>query len=261
MRAALALVAHTWAAWFQYRGFFFLLAFGWMTQPLIFLFVWSSAAAFGAIGGYARGDFVAYYLVLIVVNQLTFAQTNWTVGDLIRDGTMNTILLRPIAPIVDTVAAETAGKVVFLSFAVPVAGLLLLVLSPADVRLPGDPILFVITLLAAWALRFLWGYWLALTAFWSTRSNALVLMQDALVFVFAGQVAPTALLPGGLRTAAEWLPFRYMLGFPVEVLLGRVPEGAPARGLILQIAWLTVAGVLAYSFWRLGVRRHAAVGG
>lgn len=261
MRAALALVAHSWAAWFQYRGFFFLLAFGWMTQPLIFLFVWSNAAAFGAIGGYARGDFVAYYLVLIVVNQLTLAQTNWTVGDLIRDGTMNTILLRPIAPIVDTVAAEIAGKIVFLSFAVPVAGLLLLVLSPADVRLPGDPVLFAITLLAAWALRFLWGYWLALTAFWSTRSNALVLMQDALVFVLAGQVAPTDLLPGGLRTVAEWLPFRYMLGFPIEVLLGRVHEGALTRGLILQIAWLSAAGGLAYSFWRLGVRRHAAVGG
>ena len=261
MRAALALVAHTWTTWFQYKGFFFLLAFGWMTQPLIFLFVWSNGAAFGAIGGYARGDFVAYYLVLIVVNQLTFAQTNWTVGDLIRDGTMNTILLRPIAPIVDTVAAEIAGRVVFLAFAVPVAGLLLIVLSPAEVRLPGSPILFVITLLAAWALRFLWGYWLALTAFWSTRSNALVLMQDALVFVFAGQVAPTDLLPGGLRTVAEWLPFRYMLGFPIEVLLGRVHEGALTRGLILQIAWLTVAGGLAYSFWRLGVRRHAAVGG
>lgn len=261
MRAALALVAHTWAAWFQYRGFFFLLAFGWMTQPLIFLFVWSNAAAFGAIGGYARGDFVAYYLVLIVVNQLTFAQTNWTVGDLIRDGTMNTILLRPIAPVVDTVAAEVAGKVVFLSFAVPVAGLLLLVLSPADVRWTGDPILFVIMLPAAWALRFLWGYWLALTAFWSTRSNALVLMQDALVFVFAGQLAPTDLLPGGLRTVAEWLPFRYMLGFPIEVLLDRVHEGALTRGLILQIAWLAVAGGLTYSFWRLGVRRHAAVGG
>ena len=31
--------------------------------------------------------------------------------------TMNMLLLRPIAPIVDTAAAEIAGKVVFLSFA------------------------------------------------------------------------------------------------------------------------------------------------
>ena len=261
MRAALALIAHTWATWFQYKGFFFLLAFGWMTQPLVFLLVWSNAAASGAIGGYTRADFVAYYLVLIVVNQLTFAQTNWTVGDLIRNGTMNTLLLRPIAPIVDTVAAEIAGKIVFLSFAMPVAGLLLLLLSPADVRLPGDPFMFSITLLAAWALRFLWGYSLALTAFWSTRSDALVLMQDALVFVLAGQIAPTGLLPGGLRTAAEWLPFRYMLGFPVEILLGRVQGDALTRGTIVQLAWLTASGIMAYLLWRLGVRRHAAVGG
>ena len=261
MRAALALVAHTWAAWFQYKGFFFLLAFGWMIQPLIFLFVWSNASSLGAIGGYTRADFIAYYLLLIVVNQLTFAQTNWTVGDLIRDGTMNTLLLRPIAPIVDTAAAEIAGKVVFLSFAIPVAASLLLLLAPADVGLSGDPVLFVVALLAAWALRFLWGYALALTAFWSSRSDALVLMQDALVFVFAGQVAPTGLLPGVLRTAAEWLPFRYMVGFPIEILLGRVQADALARGMILQLVWLTVAAGLAYSLWRLGVRRHAAVGG
>ena len=215
-----------------------------MTQPLIFLFVWSSAAGLGAIGGYTRADFVTYYLLLIVVNQLTFAQTNWTVGDLIRDGTMNTLLLRPIAPIVDTAAAS-----------------LLLVLAPVDVGLPGDPLLFAGALLAAWALRFLWGYALALTAFWSSRSDALVLMQDALVFVLAGQIAPMGLLPGALRTAAEWLPFRYMVGFPIEILLGRVQGDALARGMILQLVWLAAAAGLAYSLWNLGVRRHAAVGG
>ena len=174
---------------------------------------------------------------------------------------MNTLLLRPIAPIVDTVAAEVAGKVVFLSFAIPVAASLLLLLAPAAVGLPGDPFLFAVALLAAWALRFLWGYSLALTAFWSTRSDALVLMQDALVFVLAGQIAPTDLLPGGLRTAAEWLPFRYMLGFPIEILLGRVQGDALVRGMILQLVWLTASAGLAYSLWRLGVRRHAAVGG
>ena len=144
-----------------------------------------------------------------------YAQTNWTVGDLIRDGTMNTLLLRPVAPIVDTAAAEIAGKVVFMAFAIPVAGLLLLVLSPADVRIPGNPFLFAIALLAAWALRFLWGYSLALAAFWSTRSDALVLMQDALVFVLAGQVAPVCAAFGVMPRGA----FRSVVGrVPPSVL-------------------------------------------
>jgi ABC-type uncharacterized transport system permease subunit len=38
------------------------------------------------------GQFVAYYPGLILVNQLTCAQTNWTVGDVIRHGDMNALL-------------------------------------------------------------------------------------------------------------------------------------------------------------------------
>ena len=62
-----------------------------MIPPLIYLFVWSAAAG-GSLGGMTRDDIVGYYLVLIVVNQVTYSQSNWTVGDLIRAGSMNALL-------------------------------------------------------------------------------------------------------------------------------------------------------------------------
>ena len=78
LRGARALIKHTWTMWLQQRSFFFLLAFGWMIPPLVYLFVWSTVAEGGTVGGLTRGQFVAYYLALILVNQLTFSQTNWT---------------------------------------------------------------------------------------------------------------------------------------------------------------------------------------
>ena len=119
-RGGWALIRSAWLSWMQYRSFFFILAFGWMIPPLIYLFVWSAAAGEGSIGGMTRGGFVAYYLVLILVNQITYAQTNWTVGDLIRTGQINKLLLRPISPIYDALASEVAGKVVYLVFIVPI---------------------------------------------------------------------------------------------------------------------------------------------
>jgi ABC-2 type transport system permease protein len=250
-----------WLSWLQYRSFFFLLAFGWMIPPLIYLLVWSSAAGDGAIAGLSRGDFVAYYLILILVNQVTYAQTNWTVGDLIRYGQMNRVLLRPLPPIYDALASELAGKVVYLAFDVPVVGLLALVLHPElKLTLEGG-LAFVPALLMAWALRFFWGYCLALLAFWATRADALLGLQDALIFLLAGQVAPVALLPGVLQSAAKILPFRYMVSFPVEVLTGQAAGAALLKGFALQAGWLALAVALYAIIWRAGVRRYSAVGG
>ena len=260
-RGGFALIRGLWLSWMQYRSFFFLLAFGWMIPPLIYLLVWSTAAGDGAIAGMSRGDFVAYYLVLILVNQVTYAQTNWTVGDLIRYGGMNRVLLRPIPPVYDALASELAGKVVYLAFDLPVVGLLALILRPELYLTVQAGLLFLPALALAWALRFFWGYCLALLAFWATRADALLGLQDALVFLLAGQVAPVVLLPGLLQTAAKALPFRYMIAFPVEVLTGQVGGTALLHGFALQLGWLALTFGLYLIIWRRGLRRYSAVGG
>jgi ABC-2 type transport system permease protein len=129
-RGGWALIKSTWLSWMQHRSFFFLLAFMWMIPPLISLFVWSTAAGGEMIGGFSRGEFAAYYLVLILVNQLTYSQTNWTVGDIIRSGKLNSLLLRPMSPMYDALASEVAGKVVYMAFMIPVTAILALVLRP-----------------------------------------------------------------------------------------------------------------------------------
>jgi ABC-2 type transport system permease protein len=261
LRGGIALIKATWASWIQYRSFFFILAFGWMIQPLIYLLVWTTAAGGKTIGGISRGEFVAYYLVLILVNQITYSQANWTVGDLVRYGQMNRLLIRPLSPFYDTLSSEMASKVVYMIFDLPIVLVLALIMRPEMHAAPRDMLAFIPALLLAWALRFFWGYWLALLAFWATRADALLALQDSLVFLLAGQVAPVVLLPGLLRTAAEILPFRYMVGFPVEVLTGQVEPAGLITGFAAQAGWLALALALTALLWRLGLRRYSAVGG
>lgn len=260
-RGGWALIKNSWLSWMQHRSFFFLLAFMWMVPPLVSLFVWSTAAGEETIGGLSRGELVAYYLILILINQLTYAQTNWTVGDVIRSGNMNALLLRPMSPVYDALASEIAGKVVYMAFMIPATTILALILRPELHLTLHSGLAFVPALALAWALRFFWGYGLALLAFWATRADGLLALQDSLVFLLAGQIAPTALLPGLLQKAAMALPFRYMIGFPVEVLTGQLSAAEILAGFAIQAGWLAVALVLFTALWRAGVRRYSAVGG
>lgn len=260
-RGGWALVKSTWLSWMQHRGFFYLVALSWMMPLLIYLFVWSAAAGEGTVGGLTRGDLAAYYVALILVHQVTFSSTNWTVGDAIRYGRMNLLLLRPLSPLYDALASEVAIKIVFLTFVLPLVAVLALVLRPGVEITWQNALAFVPALALAWALRFLWGYWLALLSFWAARADGLLALQESLIFLLGGQVAPVVLLPPVMRALAVALPFRYMVGFPAEVLAGQLGAAELRTGFAIQAGWLLVAVVLFVALWRAGVRRYSAVGG
>jgi ABC-2 type transport system permease protein len=64
-----------------------------------------------------------------------------------------------------------------------------------------------------------------------------------------------------VRGVAEVLPFRYTLGFPVEILIGMSSDAAIARGLVIQLAYGCGSAAMALALWRSGVRRFGAFGG
>ena len=79
--------------------------------------------------------------------------------------------------------------------------------------------------------------------------------------IFSGYLIPLEVLPGWVRGAAGVLPFRFMLAFPVETLVGLLSPGDAARQLAAQWLYVALTGSLALRVWRAGVRRYAAFGG
>jgi ABC-2 type transport system permease protein len=260
-RGGLALIRSTWLSWMQYRSFFFILAFGWMVPPLVAMFVWIAAAGDSSVGGIERGAFIAYYLVLILVNQLTYSQSNWTVGDIIREGSLNHWLIRPLSPLYQILSSEIAGKVVYLIFTIPIVLLLVVLLKPQFTFSLNHFFVFWIALLFAWGLRFLWGLWIAMLAFWATRADALLALQDSMIFIFSGMIAPVAILPDTLQKLAEFLPFRYMVGFPVEILTANLTTQQILIGMTMQSFWFSITALSSWIVWRKGLMRYSAIGG
>lgn len=250
-----------WASFLAHRVMFFLYSMWAILPPLIYLSVWSTVAGAGGIAGWSKGEFVAYYLTFMVVNHLAGSIEIHTASWEIRQGEISGRLLLPVHPGIRTLASNAGFKTIGMFVVVPSVLLLAVLFRPEFHTTPGMVALGIAATLLAAALQFLIGYTVALFSFWITRADAADQLNGVLLFLLSGQVAPLALLPDALRTAASVLPYRYMLSFPVELITGQLRGAQIAPGFGLQAAWLVAAGFVTRFTWRRGVRRYAAVGG
>lgn len=79
--------------------------------------------------------------------------------------------------------------------------------------------------------------------------------------ILSGYLVPLELFPGWLRALTDALPFRYAVGFPVELVIGMIGRGQALRQLAVQWAYVAGAGVVAMAAFRAGMRRFSAYGG
>ena len=246
---------HMWREVLNWSGawwFAVTLVAGETIGPLIGLFVWSEVVPGDPrIGG--------YYLALLAVGLMCASYENHTFSERIYDGTITHDLLKPQPVVIGPIGANLAIRIWLLMIGVP---LLVLIALTLDVSYAvSDVVVALPAALIAGVLRFFFIWLLALAAFWTERVHAVVGFGHVLIFLLGGSAAPVVFLPEPVRSVAEALPFRAMLGFPAELATGSLSAGQAWYGYAWQLGWTCVFGVLAMVVWRVGVRRFTAVGG
>ena len=231
-------------------------------MPLVMLALWSAVARDGPVGRFGQKEFTAYFLAALVVRLLTGAWVIWELNFEIRQGTLAYRLLRPIHPLLVYACENVAAMPLRIALALPIAGTLLLTVGRTHVT--HDPLLlamFPVAVFGGWLITFLAMSIIGALAFWIESATSLFELWLGLFGVFSGYLVPLELFPAWVQAVARVLPFRYMLAFPTELLVGMLSRPRALADLAIQ--WALVAGlvVAARLAWRLGVRRFAAYGG
>jgi ABC-2 type transport system permease protein len=254
-RTQLALQLHyramhvVWLLWF-------------VLKPVLYLTVWSAVArsSGGAVGGMAPRDFAAYYLAVMWVVHLTFNGAFAYFEDRVRRGAFSPLLLRPVHPIVGDVAENLAYKT-HMTPMLALATLVLVATFAPHVAPPWWAVAAAVPAVSlAFAVRFVTTWTVALAAFWLTRTQAIAQAYLLVLLFLGGEAAPLALLPAWAQAAARLSPFWWMVGFPAELLVGRLSPTQALRGLGVQVLWCVASVPLAGACWRIALRRYTAVG-
>jgi ABC-2 type transport system permease protein len=256
-----ALLNAAWATALEYRAqaVLWILSF---LFPLVMMAVWLAVVdEVGPAAGWDRADFVSYYVGAAMVNHLTFAWIVWDWDEDIRTGKLSVKLLKPLDPFHHLLSEQLGWKLFILLIIFPIVAVIAWLSPVISYPLtPGRAIACALSVVAGFVLSMCMNSAFGVLAFWSPQVRNLYSLWHGVGQFLSGWIAPLALFPAGFRQVAYLLPFRNTLGFPMEILMGRLNWSEIELGFAVAGSWALAFLILYRVLWRIGLRRYEAVG-
>lgn len=236
------------------------------TMPIVMMMLWTTVATATPVqgaGGAPWGSeaFVAYFLSVFIVRQLVSAWAAWEINFEVRQGTLSMRLLRPIHPVVTYAMSNLAYVPLRALVTLPVVVVLAVTSGERLASGWAAWALWPLAMLGAWLITFFVNITIGALAFFMESSLKVMDVWLASFFAFSGYLFPLDLFPPWLRAVAEWLPFRYQIALPVDLMTGKLAAAEALPLLGRQYGWVLLLVTLSSLLWRRGVSRFQAFGG
>ncbi|MFZ2200043.1 MAG: ABC-2 family transporter protein [Microgenomates group bacterium] len=230
--------------------------------PLTMLLVWFAILGEkSSIGGYTKGDFVIYYLLMTFGWYIVGGEFSRQIGRAIKNGDINKTLLKPYNIVLGEAVQEQAWKLTSLIVSMPALALVLYVMRDYVVwhSIPGQGWWIATSLLLGAIIFALIQATIGVFAFWVTEIWPFAEMMDVVLNLFGGMLAPIALLPVAVQKISYYLPFRYIFYEPIAMILGNTPN--PVEVIWRQSLCIVGLYVIYKLVWNAGIKRYEGIGG
>ena len=129
-------------------------------------------------------------------------------------------------------------------------------LSPSALEIA----VFLVAIWGAYLLRTAVQETIGMLNFWTTRGAAVFDLYMASELLLSGRLVPLKLMPEWVQTLANFLPFKWTFGFPIESLVGNLSTRDLLLGLCAQALWIGIGLVLFKVAWSSAIKRFVSVG-
>ncbi|MCL4390030.1 MAG: ABC-2 family transporter protein [Patescibacteria group bacterium] len=264
MKKYLTVFSVSWSNGFVYRLNFIL----WRVRSVIVIltvyFLWDAIFRNGGvIFGYDRQQILTYVFLTLVLRSFILGARSMDVGGDISDGTLANYLLKPINYHFFWLSRDLADKLLNIAFSIFEIFFLYFILQP-PIYFQGNVLLLlvtVLTILIAVFLNFFMGFIASTTTFWTPGNTwgfwfIYLIIQELL----GGVMFPLDILPKAAYNLLMLLPFPYLLYFPINLYLGKIPPIEIFRGLAVSGFWVLASYYVLVKFWQLGLKTFQAEG-
>lgn len=250
----------------EYRSNFFLNMISALFPIFIQFFLWTSIYSGnpkGIINGYTYNQIIVYTIMANIVSRLVRTGFEYEVGDDIKNGGLNKFIIKPIDYSIYKFCCFIGQKLIhLLMMVIVISGLLIfLAVKFGSTFEPFHIFLFFGSLLLAFILNFTIFFAISTSAFWLFEIGFLFEAVRIIIIFLSGGIFPLDIFGKSATLILNYLPFKYTINFPVEILNGRLSLTLGLQGIFIQIIWIILFAILARLLWRTGTKRYVAVGG
>lgn len=226
-------------------------------------FLWSALLAHqNGLLGYNREQLLTYVLMATLLRALVLACASDYLPSEIAKGKLSDVLLRPISHMGYWAAQDASSKLLNLVSAI-IELIIFMSLVSAPFFVPQDALTwlgFSLSLLGGMVIYFQMSYLLGVMGFWTAQSWGPRFCFEVFLEFCGGAYFPLDLLPDTLQRILSFLPFPYLVFYPLRIYLERGSFMTIAHCLAMQAIWIVVLGAMIHVFWKAGLRKYAAEG-
>ncbi len=267
MKVFLEVIKLNFKVSFQYKWTF---AMTLLVQPILLfinialfksIYTYNDTAS---IKGYGFEQMVWYYTAYYVVLSFVWNSITNQISRSIISGELATDLLRPITVFRFMLASAISSRLVaMLADFLPGMIIYSLILFPTFLTLKSFLSFLVITVLA-FLLNYLFSFLLGMSAMVIKNNMSLSIIREVLQAIVGGGVIPLEFMPVWVNRIFDFLPFKYIIYWPIQFFLNRV-EGDTLGSLVrigsIQILWIIAFYVVIQILWKRLIKKFCAAGG
>ena len=120
---------------------------------------------------------------------------------------------------------------------------------------------FLAALFLSLLLQFFLYFCIGISGLWVSEIARVFPAVNIILTVISGGIFPMDILGEGFNRVLMFLPFKYLLQFPVDIITGKAMDYSVFIPLGIQLGWVIILGVLAQVLWKRGLKKYITVGG
>ncbi len=250
----------------EYRADFFLRIVSGMFVIIVQCFLWTAVfrnSPDSVVYGYTYGQMITYVIIAALVAQMSSTGFQWEIAYDVKDGGLSKFLAQPVNYTLYRVFSFFGKKLsqilllTVMTFAVLTGCTFFLDFELSLTRI----LLFFVFISFAIMINFLIYYCLSTLAFVMLEVWGVFTLANQTILFLSGGVFPLDVFGEKMNAVLAFLPFKYIVYYPINVLNGRLAPEEIKAGVMVEMVWIALLAILACLLWKKNMKMYVAVGG